>query len=56
MASKKKSGKKARLRDLPQSGKGQGELTAEQARNVKGGIDIKSFQWGASNPSSSTKQ
>ena len=42
MASKKKSGKKAAgkkapLRDLPRAGKGQGELTAEQARNVKGG-------------------
>ncbi len=44
MASKKKSAgkkaagtKKARLRDLPRRPKGQGELTAEQARKVKGG-------------------
>jgi hypothetical protein len=43
MASKKAAGKKAAgknkapLRDLPRAGKGQGELTAEQARNVKGG-------------------
>jgi hypothetical protein len=44
MASKKKAaGKKARLRDLPQSGKGQEGLTAEHARKVKGGT---SFQWG----------
>ncbi len=45
MASKKKAAgkkaagtKKARLRDLPQSGKRQGELTADQARKVKGGF------------------
>ncbi len=44
MASKKKATskkpagtKKARLRDLPQPGKDQEGLTAEQARKVKGG-------------------
>jgi hypothetical protein len=35
--SKKAAGKRARLRDLPRAGKGQGELTDEQARKVKGG-------------------
>ncbi len=45
-AGKKAAGKKrARLRDLPQAGKGQEGLTAEQARKVKGG----SFQWGEVN-------
>jgi hypothetical protein len=43
MASKKATSKKAtsknkaRLRDLPRTDKGQEELSAEQARNVKGG-------------------
>jgi hypothetical protein len=44
MASKKKATskkaagtRKARLRDLPRTAKGQGELSAEQARKVKGG-------------------
>jgi hypothetical protein len=38
-AGKKSAGKKkARLRDLPRAGKGQGELTDEQARIVKGGV------------------
>ncbi len=47
MASKKKSGKKAagtkevRLRDLHRKAQGQGELSAEQARNVKGGAFTK---------------
>jgi hypothetical protein len=53
MASKKKCGKKAgtkqaQLRDLPRADKDRAELSAEQARKVKGG----SFQWGATNPSS----
>jgi hypothetical protein len=44
MASKKKAGtkaagtKKASLRDLPRKAKGHEELSAEQARKVKGGI------------------
>jgi hypothetical protein len=44
MASKKKASKKAagpkkaRLRDLPRTDKGQEELTDEEARNVKGGV------------------
>jgi hypothetical protein len=38
-AGKKKAGaKKAPLRDLPKTGKGQEELTDEQARKVKGGF------------------
>ncbi len=52
MASKKKATsktpagtKKARLRDLPRQGKGQGELSAEQARNVKGGRPTESVSF-----------